>query len=314
MQNFSSVLDAVLPVFTLIGAGLILRRLQWLTATADASLLRLTVNLLIPCLIFDSLLGNGAVRQLGNVLLPPLAGFCTVALGMGLGALAARLVPEDQGTTRRTFAFTVGVYNYGYIPLPLAQSLFDRETVAVLLVHNLGVEVALWTLGALLLSVGRSATWWQRLSTPPVLAIPLTLTLNALGASWVPDFLNRSAHMLGQCAIPMGMVLIGATIADHWGELATARGGRVMGLAVVLRLGVLPAVFLLAAGLLPMSPELKRVVLLQAAMPAAVFPVVMARHYGGDPATALRVVVATTACSLMTMPAWIQLGLRWVQR
>ncbi len=314
MQNFSSVLDAVLPVFTLIGAGLILRRLQWLTATADASLLRLTINVLIPCLIFDSLLGNTAVRQVGNVLIPPLMGFFTVGLGAGLGILAARLVPEQQGMTRRTFAFTVAVYNYGYIPLPLAQSLFDRETVAVLFVHNLGVEVALWTLGAMLLSASRAGTWWQRLATPPVLAIPLTLVINALFADGVPAFLHRSAHLLGQCAIPMGMVLIGATIADHLGELAVARGGRVMGLAVVLRLGVLPGVFLLVAALLPVSPELQRVMLLQAAMPAAVFPIVMTRHYGGDPATALRVVVATTACSLITMPLWIQLGLAWLER
>jgi hypothetical protein len=74
----------------------------------------------------------------------------------------------------------------------------------------------------------------------------------------------------------------------------------------------LPLVFLGLGWLLPLSAELRHVIVLQAAMPAAVFPIVMARHYGGDVVTALRVVVATTALSLLTMPGWIQLGLRWL--
>jgi predicted permease len=47
-------------------------------------------------------------------------------------------------------------------------------------------------------------------------------------------------------------------------------------------------------------------------MPAAVFPVVMAKHYGGDPATALRVVLATSLVGLITIPLWIRAGMHYV--
>ncbi len=85
-----------------------------------------------------------------------------------------------------------------------------------------------------------------------------------------------------------------------------------MGTAVILRMAILPLLFLVFARVLPASTELKRVMVLEAAMPAAVFPIVMARHYGGDAATALRVVISTSVVSLVTIPLWIRFGLKFV--
>ena len=82
--------------------------------------------------------------------------------------------------------------------------------------------------------------------------------------------------------------------------------------ACTLRLGVLPSLFLLLAKFLPASTELKQVILLQSAMPAAVFPIILARQYGGDPATAVRVVVITSLGGLVTIPLWLQAGLKWL--
>ena len=50
----------------------------------------------------------------------------------------------------------------------------------------------------------------------------------------------------------------------------------------------------------------------QAAMSAAVFPIVMAKHYGGDPATALRVVLGTSLVGLVTIPLWLRVGMKFV--
>jgi predicted permease len=84
-----------------------------------------------------------------------------------------------------------------------------------------------------------------------------------------------------------------------------------MGVGCLVRLVLLPLGFLVLARYLPCSVELKRVIILQAAMPAAVFPIVMAKHYGGDTATALRVVISTSALSLITTPIWIRLGTKF---
>ncbi len=311
----STVFAAVIPVFLVILAGLAMRLLNWLSEEADASLLKMTINVLIPCLVFDSILGNPAVEVPRNLALAPLVGFGTVLMGLLLAVVGSRLVPSRTPSTRRTFAFSVAVYNYGYVPIPLALALFDRETVAVLFVHNVGVEIALWSFGLVMLARADLRQDWRKLLSPPLLAIVGAILVNGVvGEAHVPQALRTAAHLLGQAAIPLGMVLIGATMADHLHEFRRAEGGRVMLLAGALRLGVLPLLFLGLARVLPGSMELKQVIVLQAAMPAAVFPVVMAKHYGGDPATALRVVVATSLLSTLTTPLWVQAGLAWIGR
>lgn len=75
---------------------------------------------------------------------------------------------------------------------------------------------------------------------------------------------------------------------------------------------MLPFLFILAAKYLPATIELKRVLVLQAAMPAAIFPIAMARHYGGDVRLAMRVVFATSLAGLVTIPLWIRWGLQMV--
>ncbi len=307
-----TVLGAVLPVFGLAVVGLVIRKLDWLTEEADQSLLRVNINLLLPCLILDSALGNAALARPGNLLLAPAVGFGTVALGLGLAAGLARWAGPLDDRARRTFALTVGMYNYGYVPIPLTVLLFDSATLGVLFVHNVGVEFALWTLGVRLLTGRGLGRDWRRLVNAPMLAILLALGLNTAGlAAAVPPVARTALHWLAGCAVPMALILIGAVVADHLHEFHSAHSWRVIGMAVLLRLGVLPALFLLLARFLPVSVELKRVIVLQAAMSSAVFPIVMAKHYGGDPPTAVRVVLGTSVVALVTIPLWIRLGMKF---
>lgn len=313
MNEFSTVLSAVVPVFGIAAVGLMIRKLNWLTEEADQSLLRVNVNLLLPCLILDAAIGNPALSKMSNLVLAPLVGFGTLALGVVLALAARRWHGLTERRAQRTFAVSVGMYNYGYVPLPLALLLFDKETAGVLFVHNVGVELGLWTLGVMLLTGGSLGRDWRRILNAPLIAIVLAVVLNAMGwHPYVPQVVLTAVHWLGQCAIPMALILIGAIVADHLHEFHSASGWRVIGTAVLLRLGVLPVLFLLLAKYLPGSLELKRVMVLEAAMPAAVFPIIMARHYHGDPPTALRVVIGTSAVGLVTIPLWIRFGMHFV--
>jgi predicted permease len=317
VSEFATVLNAVLPIFCIAGLGVLLRQVDWLTADSDASLLRVTINLLMPCLVFDSVLGNPAFEQPGNVWLPPLVGFATVGFAIPIVMLFRRATGLHDERARRTFTLVVSVYNYGYVPMPLILSLFRgdeaRNTLAVLFVHNLGVEIALWSFGLILLGGATVRESWKRIINPPLVAIVLTLALNfVIGKSHLPQAILTTAHMLGQCAIPFGVLLIGATMADYVHEFRSARGARLVVVSCLLRLGLLPILFLLLAKCLPCPIELKRVITIQAAMSAAVFPIVMAKHYGGDPGTALRVVLGTSLVGLVTIPLWLRFGMKFV--
>ena len=316
MNEFLTVLTAVLPVFGIMVIGLTLRRRGWLSADADASLMRVTINLLLPSLIFDSVLGNAALRRPENLLLPPLAGFGMVAISVGVAWLFARAAGLRTKPEQRTFAFLTGLQNYGYLTIPLCMTLFDSGTTGVLFVHNVGPEMAMWTIGVAMLSGRGLVGGWRKILNAPLVALLLALGLNFLGMIFTPPALVAIAgkiiltvtHWFGQSAIPLALLLIGAIVADHLAEARGGRAVRVVTVASLVRLGVMPVLFLLLAKFLPCSIELKRVLVLQGAMPSAVLPIVLTKHYGGDARTALQVVLGTSVAGLVTIPLWIRFG------
>jgi len=314
MPSYWQLVLLILPVFVLMGLGLGLRRVGWLTAEADASLLRLVVNLLYPCIIFDSVHANPALRDAGNLAWAPLVGFVTMAGGIGVCYGAARQLGFTVGTGQRTFAFAAGIYNYSYITVPLMTALFGSGSLGVLFAHNVGAEAAIWIVGVMLLS-GRS--WrqgWRQLLSPPVIALIVSVAVNLSGlGAHLPGLVLNIVRPLAACAIPLGLILSGATMAEHCldrpRELFELRTSLA---AVALRLGVLTALFLLLARYGPFSRDLKHVILVQAAMPAAFLPLVLVKHYGGHLLTAIRVVLATVLASIVLTPLWLRLGLAWI--
>lgn len=317
MEQWLFLVGAVVTIFSVMFVGGVIRHLGWLTQEADRTMINVVVRVLVPALILDVVIGNPKLQNAANLVLPPIVGFASIAVGVGVALLVARLVGPLIGLTdprqRRTFAMCVGIYNYGYIPLPLAEKLFDKDTVGVLFVHNLGVEVAFWTIALMALQGRIGGDWYKRIINAPLIAIVVAVLINAtgVGRGQLPDFLMQTIHMLGVCAVPLALLLIGATVADHLGEANLLGGMRVIGAACVLRLGVIPALMMGAALVLPASVDLQRVIVLQAAMPAATFPIILAKHYGGDTSTAVRIVLGTTVVSLLTMPLWVSGGLSW---
>jgi predicted permease len=314
MMSYWQLLELILPVFAIVAIGVALRRVQWLTAEADESLLKLVVNFLYPCLIFESVADNTAVRDPRNLLWASPVGFVTLALGIGAAYCAGRALGLKRGTGLRTFAFTVGFYNYGYIPIPLMTGLFGRESLGLLLVHNMGCEAAVWTVGVLVLAGVPLREGWRRLASPPVLSLLLALGMNLCSLTpHIPAPAMDVVHWCAAGAIPLGLLLIGATlenfILENPQRLFEAR--TTFG-ACLLRQGLLPVAFLLLAKFLPCTPELKRVMVVQAAMPAGIFSIVLAKHYGGRPLTAVQIVVGTTVLGVLVIPLWLRLGLAWV--
>lgn len=309
MHSYFEIFNIVLPVFGVIALGVLLRRLNCLTMEADKSLTRLTINVLLPSLIFESLLGNEALKAKESLLLPPLVGIFSMILGYCLGYVSGPLWGSSAPSERRTFSFTVGTFNYGYIPVPLALALFDHKTLGVLFLYNGGVEITLWTMGVGFLTGSLRSFNWKSFVNAPVIAILLALALSMAGlAPKVPHAILNSVTLLGQAALPLAFLLIGATISDFWGA-GIFKKIKVMLVACFLRLLLLPLLFILMAKELPCSIELKRVIVLQAAMPAAVLPIVMTKHYGEDVPTALAVVFGTSLVGMLTIPFWINWGL-----
>jgi len=311
MLDYLSILSVAVPVYLTMGAGALARRTGLLKHEADTSLMKLSVMMLTPALIIERVVGNPAVMKLAPVLIAAGLGYMLVVIGIALTYFVAPLIGLKKGEGRRTFSVACGLQNYGFVAIPLVTALFpDKGTLGVLFTFTLGVELACWTAGVGLLT-GLDKAPWRLALNAPVLTIIVSLLLNFTGLHiYVPLVAHNTFTMLGACAVPLAVLLIGASIADLWGQASIRWNVAIF--SPVLRLGIIPIAFLATAYFLPITPELKRVIVVQAAMPSAVFNIMIARLYGGHAPTAVQVVIATTLVSCITTPLVIAWGLKLV--
>ncbi len=314
LSAYASILSAVVPIFLLLLVGWSFRERDWLKAQADDSLRVLIVNVFAPCLIFSFIAGNEAVKDPVNLGLPPILGFLSIAGGFALAYAAGKWFGLEVGTGRRTFAFTSGIYNYGFVPIPLLIALFpgDTGTLGVLMVFNVGVEIAIWSIGIVLISGKLTRDSFKQLLNPPLMAVLLALLTNFVGLDpHIPLWFDRLLEMLGYCYIPLGIILAGAILADHTTQTGLLRPFRIPAAACLFRLLLIPMLLILPALAFELSEEMTKILIIQAAMPAGIFPLVLTRHFGGDTKVAVQVILTTTLVSLITIPLWIVFGL-WI--
>jgi len=309
--DFASILTVVLPVYLTMATGATVRKLGILPAEADAGMMRLAVKVLTPCLILERVVGNEAVMKPGPVLIAAGLGYTLVALGIAISYFAAPLIGLQKHEGRRTFAVTCGMQNYGFVAIPIVTALFpENGTLGVMFTFTLGVEMACWTAGVGLLT-GLGNAPWKLAINPPVITILTSLLLNFTGLHvYIPQVIHNTLGMMGACAVPLAVMIIGASIADIWGQERMRWSVAI--LAPILRQFILPLGFLAAAFYLPLEVELKRILIVQGAMPSAVFTIMIARHYGGHAPTAVQCVIATTVVSLVTAPLLIAWALKVV--
>jgi len=328
MQEYLKILGSVIPLFVMMGVGAVVRRRGVLNEEADRTVVNLLVHLLAPCLILDHVVASEALRRADNLIWSPLLGFLCMASGIWVATLVARIYGFPREAQTRTFGFVGGIFNYGYIPVPLVATLYGASTLSVLFVFNLGVEVAFWMVGFAAFEQRSIIKEWPRIFTTPVRAIILGVAIN-LGTAffgfrldtdtlavatwgWPVQVILETVHQIGSCSIPVAMLFIGATMADFWGEFRATQGWQVMGLSVLVRNLLCPILFVLLAWLLPFSKELKETLVVQAAMPAGVFTLLLTRHHGGDVPVALQVIFATSAAAIVTLPVWIHFGMQLI--
>ena len=311
MPGYWQLLALVAPVFILFVLGALLRRSCRLTDESESAMLRMYVNFFYTALILKSVLGNAALRDPANLLWPPVTGFVTIVLGFAVGYFVGRVLGLHVGSGLRTFAFAVGIYNYGFIPIPLMESLYGRGPLGVLLVQNMGADVAVWSVGLLVLTGMSGREGWYRMVNAPICTLVIAVIMNLSGLE-LPSVVMRVIDMVGGCAIPFGLLLCGVTLDTYMDQPWQLFDIATTPVACLVRLAALPLAFLALAKFAPVSLELKRVLVVQAAMPSGMMPLVLARHYGGRPLIAAQIIVGTTLLGIVVIPWWLSWGMAWV--
>lgn len=312
MPSYVTILSATLPVFMVMGIGFLFHKRRWLNEEVEVGVMKLGLSLLFPCYIVSVIPGNPALTTVSSAVWAIGIGFVIILCGFGIAWLAATLGGIKKGQGLRTFTIASGIQNYGFVALPIIIEIFPDNPgpKGLVFVHGVGVEIAMWTVG---LAILRGKADYRSIINGPFIAVVTGLFLNYSGLyRYVPEIVTTVLEMLGACAIPMAIFMIGATIGRYFERDILIDAARVSLLSVLVRLGLSMLLILCLVKFLPLPGDLKRLLVVQAAMPAAIFPIVLSRLYGGQPQVAIQVVVATSVVGMITAPLVIAWGLGWV--
>ena len=299
----------MLPVYLLIVAGAVLRRTGVIRREHDAGVMRVVFAVMLPCFILDKILGSAVLRSGPVVLWSIGLGFGFILVGILIGLVVGRLIGLERGTGMRTFALAAGCQNFGFTAAPVVEILWGTGALALLFVHNIGVELAMWSVGVMMMSGGGIS--WRRMVNGPVIAVAIGLALVALGLDDQVTGAGRKAmSLIGVGAFPLAILITGCSMMDLVGTEKPS--WRVIAGSAVVRLVLAPLAILSAAKFFPLPVELRQVLVVQAAMPAGMTSILLARMYGGRPAVAVQIVIATTVLSLLTLPWIITWGSAWI--
>ncbi len=274
------------PVFISAGLGYLWARMGREFPTQTVSSLIMLIG--TPCLIFHTLINIQLdPREVGVMAAAALAALVLFAI---FGMLALKLA----GLSLRGFLPCVMFPNAGNMGLPLAFFAFGDEGLALALAFFVVGSIGQFTIGD---SIAAGSLSLGRLVRTPVLyAVPAGLFF-MLSDAQAPLWLTNTTQVLSGLTIPMMLIALGNSLA----RLKLSGAGRVIGLAA-LRLGMGLAVGWGLAEALGFEGAARGVLIMQSAMPAAVFNYMFALQYDTEPNDVAGMVVLSTTLSFVGLP------------
>ena len=108
-------------------------------------------------------------------------------------------------------------------------------------------------------------------------------------------------------------MLIGGSFYDLIQNFRFSQGFKVEISSLAVRNFLFPSVifiFLLYTNLPTGMDFMRQVLIVQAAMPAGIFAIVIVGNYSGDQETAMRTILTTMIAGIVTLPFWLIVGTR----
>jgi len=295
-------------ILILMAVGALAGKLRIITDKVQKSLSALILDICWPCLILSSFIKDlTRTDVLSNWLLPVLA-LVMVLTGFLLALLVTK-IKHYTGDAKKIFLYHGAVNNFVFMVLPFVEILVPGKGPGLLFIHNLGIILAIWTLGVLIFKPGlKSVEIAKNLLSPGLIATVGGILLVVSGLSTlIPGFIKESLAALGAPAMTVSLMVIGAQIFgmgkdairfDAWNRWV-----------VIIRLLLVPAVLFIVALVLkaftPVSRDVLMIFMLVNLMPVSLNSVSMAYRFGSDPDLAARGVVLTHLFSVVTITLFL---------
>lgn len=250
-----------------------------------------------PCLVISTI--SRAEVPAVTLLMSGAASLAVVAVTLAVFAPLLAVSRMD----RRVYLPPLVFPNTGNMGVPLCLFAFGDDGLALALAFFVAMTLAHFTVG-LLITAG-VGEYRQVLRSPIVWSAAVAVLLLVTGTG-LPAWLDNTMSLLGGLTIPLMLLTLGVSLAS----IRVQTMGRALVMSVLRLAGGLLA-GILVAWLFSLEGVARGVVILQAAMPAAVFNYMIALHQDRSPRDVAGVVVVSTLLSFLTLPlllGWLLSG------
>lgn len=294
MTVLSLFVDVLGPVVLLVAVGAFAGPRLGIAAS---SLSPLAYWVLGPAFVFNLFAASGL--EAGTVARLVAAGMAGMAVAMILAFLGNRAVGSSRSITAAS-VITSGYGNVGNAGLAITVFALGDDALAAAGVLMLTINVLGVTIGAGLAagqSLGPLGALKRAVLAPMTVAAILAILLNLANTS-VPLVAERSIGLLAGALIPVMLFTLGLQLVT----VGVSAPSPDISISIAAKLVAAPLGAAAAAVLLGLEGDLLGAVVIQSAMPPAVFCMLLAIEHDLEPERVTSSVVTSTAFSLVTLP------------
>jgi len=291
----------MLVLLAMMLTGLFCEKKGILNRSSCEHISRLVINIMNPLLIIDGVLGKeGGSPEVIKENLIMMTLYFLILILLSFPLMWILRVPKNEGFLYRLMLI---FSNVGFMGIPVITSLYGDECVLFIAFYILGYNVLLYTYGMHLVSrsVGavQEKSSLSKIFNVGVIACIIAVIIFAFRIN-VPKPVSDLVSGLGQCCVPLSMILIGASMARQ--NFKKLLADKKIYLFLVIRMLLIPlsAAFLLK--FVPFDRQVIGVFGLMLAMPVGSIVVLLASEQGADEEICTRGSVISTLLSVLTIP------------
>lgn len=295
----------------MISIGYFLSHKGWFDDKSSKLISKLVVNISLPAYMISNLVSTydrEKLLHLGTGLAIP---FISMGAGYILALGVAKLInitPDRKGTFCSMFALS----NTIFVGLPVNLALFGESSLPYVLLYYIGNTTLFWTLGVYGISSdgGRNSEGLftldniKRIFSPPLTGFLLAIALILLGIKLPKSILDTCKYM-GSLTTPLSMLFIGIVIYSV--KLRDIKFDKSVSALLAGRFVIAPLIVFGLTYLLPIPVLMKKVFIIQAAMPVMTQTSIIAEAYDADYKYAAVMTTVTTIASLIFIPFYMLL-------
>ncbi|KMM39074.1 AEC family transporter [Guptibacillus hwajinpoensis] len=294
--------DIIVPVFILIGIGVVLHRIFHFDLY---TLAKVNIYFVVPGFIFLKLYETAFSLSL---FLSVLWFFLILIIVLYFISAGISRLFRYSKSVRATFTNSILFYNSGNYGVPVNDLVFKHDpfamSIQVIILTFQNILTFSWGIFALKTVEGNKLSAVVGYFKMPVLyAMILGIGFNLLNVD-VPEFVLIPANYIADAMVALALVTLGAQVA----QLRFAKNLSVVYVSLILRLIMGPAIALAIIYLLSLDGVIAKALLISSAMPTAVNSAIIAQEYENEPELAAQIVLASTVFSMVTVTVVISVS------